>query len=53
MGRFVKGKLKTEIVIRPNKVFTSDKSLILYTACTIGSEKVDNAIKTLVDIVNG
>ena len=50
---YIKGTLKTESVIRPNKVFTADKSLILYTACTIGADKADKAIKTLIDIVNG
>ena len=48
---FVKGKLKTESVIRPNKVFTADKNLILYNACSIGNEKADKVIEVLIDIV--
>ena len=48
---YVKGKLKTESIIRPNKVFTADKSLIVYTACTIGDEKADKAIETLIDML--
>ena len=44
--------LKTASVIRPNKVFTADKSLILYTACTIDSEKAGKAIDVLMDILN-
>ena len=48
---YMKGTLRTESVIRPNKVFTADKSLILYTACTIDSEKTDKVIKSLIDIL--
>jgi len=50
---YVKGKLKIESVIRPNKVFTADKNLILYTACTIESEKTDKAIEALINIIKG
>ena len=47
---YVHGKLKAKSVIRPNKVFTADKSSILYTACTIGNKKSDIAIETLINL---
>ncbi|MCL2355963.1 MAG: type II toxin-antitoxin system PemK/MazF family toxin [Defluviitaleaceae bacterium] len=52
-GDYVRGMLKTESVIRPNKVFTADKSLVLYVACTIGNEKVNKTTETLMSILNG
>jgi mRNA interferase MazF len=48
---YINGALKTESVIRPNKVFTADKSLILYTACTIANKKANEAIGVLIDII--
>ena len=50
---YVNGKLNATSVIRPNKIFTADKSLILYVACAIENEKVDKAIETLMDVLNG
>jgi len=50
---YIRGRLKTKSIIRPHKVFTADKSLILYVACAIGNEKVNKAIETLMDILNG
>ena len=49
---FTKGKLKTKSILRPNKIFTADKNLILYTACTISNEKVDETIQALFNIMN-
>ena len=48
---FVDGKLKAESVVRPNKVFTADKSIILYIACKISVEKTERVIKSIVDIL--
>ena len=49
---YVSGALKAESVIRPNKIFAADKSLILYVACSIETEKVNKAIATLMGILN-
>ncbi|MCL1820520.1 MAG: type II toxin-antitoxin system PemK/MazF family toxin [Oscillospiraceae bacterium] len=48
---YINGKLNAKSVIRPNKIFTADSSLILYTACRIKDEKTDIAIKTIIDIM--
>jgi len=48
---FADGKLPTESVVRPNKIFTADKSIILYTICKIKSEKTNEVIKAIVDII--
>ena len=50
---YIRGPLKTKSIIRPNKVFTADKSLVLYVACTIGNEKVNKTTETLMSILNG
>ena len=49
---FIKGKLKAKSVIRPNKIFTADKNLILYTACIINDKKMDEVIKALINIIS-
>lgn len=49
---FIDGKLSTESVVRPNKIFTADKDIILYVACKINSEKTDKVIKAITDILN-
>jgi len=45
------GKLKIASVIRPNKIFTADKSLILYTACKLKKEKTNEIINVLIKIL--
>lgn len=49
---FIDGNLAVESVIRPNKIFTADKSIILYTACKITIEKTDIIVKAIADILN-
>ena len=49
---FIDGKLNTASVIRPNKIFTADSNIILYTACKINGEKIDTVIKAIMDIIN-
>ena len=49
---FVDGKLNVQSVVRPNKIFTADSSLILYTVCKISGEKTDIIIKSVIDIIN-
>ena len=49
---FTEGKLNTRSVIRPNKIFTADSNIILYTACKISSDKADITIKAIIDTLN-
>ncbi len=47
---FKNGKLPASSVIRPNKLFTADKSLISYRAGSINNKKVKEIEKALVSI---
>ncbi len=47
---FKNGKLPQSSVIRPNKLFTADRSLISYKAGSINDEKINEIEKTLVKI---
>jgi len=49
---FTNGKLNTASVVRPNKIFTADSNIILYTACKISSEKTDIVVNAIFDIIN-
>ena len=49
---FINGRLNVESVIRPNKIFTADSNIILYTACKISSDKMDAVVKAIIDIIN-
>ena len=49
---FVDRKLNTKSVVRPNKIFTADSSIILYTACRVSNHMTDMVIKAIVDIVS-
>jgi len=49
---FTDGKLNIASVIRPNKIFTADSNIILYTACKITKEKAGIVIKAISDIIN-
>jgi len=48
---FKDGKLNVNSVIRPNKIFTADSNIILYTACKISVEKTDTVINSIIDII--
>jgi len=37
---FTDGKLNVKSVIRPNKIFTADSGIILYTACKISGKRL-------------
>ena len=39
-GDFKKGSLKVESIIRPNKLFTADRSIILYKTGTLKDAKI-------------
>ncbi|HJH31329.1 MAG TPA: type II toxin-antitoxin system PemK/MazF family toxin [Methanosarcinaceae archaeon] len=47
---FNEGKLKLESRIRPNRLFTADRSIIEYKAGTLTNEKVKVIEQTLIDI---
>lgn len=47
---FKNGKLPHSSVIRPNKLFTADKSLISYKAGSVNDKKIKEIEKTLVNI---
>lgn len=47
---FNEGKLKVESRIRPNRLFTADRSIVEYKAGTLTNEKVKVIEQTLVDI---
>ena len=47
---FKNGKLPHSSMIRPNKLFTADKSLISYKAGSINDKKIKEIEKTLVNI---
>lgn len=49
---FISGKLTAKSIVRPNKIFTADKNLILYVACKINKKKTDTVVKVLTDIIN-
>jgi mRNA interferase MazF len=48
---FIDGKLNVNSVVRPNKIFTADSNIILYTACKISVEKTDIVINAITDII--
>ena len=49
---FINSKLNVNSVVRPNKIFTADSNIILYTACKISGEKTDAVINAIIDIIN-
>ena len=50
---FASGKLSAKSVVRPNRIFTAEKSMIAYTACKISEEKSAEIAVAIVDIING
>lgn len=48
---FASGSLAVDSVIRPNRVFTADNSLILYMACKATPDKTKEVIDRLVSII--
>jgi mRNA interferase MazF len=51
-GDFTSGSLPVDSFIRPNKIFTADKNLILSVAGHLSDIKTKEAIDTLVKIIN-
>ncbi len=45
-----KGTLNITSNIRPNKLFTADKNIVLYKICSLKKDKLDVIINKVVDI---
>jgi mRNA interferase MazF len=48
---FEEGSLRKISNIRPNRIFTADCKIILYKAGHIKSDKIDDVLKTIMDIL--
>jgi len=48
---FSKGSLKKESNIRPNRIFTADKNIILYEVGQINKEKMNQVIEKIIEII--
>jgi len=49
---FVTGSLPTNSFIRPNKIFTADKNLILYTSGHLSDTKIHNTLKAIIAVIS-
>lgn len=49
---FVKGSLNLNSYIRPNKLISIDKRIVLYKAGLISSDKLETVIKSVIDIIS-
>ena len=45
------GTLNTESNVRPNKLFTADKSIILYRVGTLQKEKLNEVVENVVKLI--
>jgi mRNA interferase MazF len=50
---FASGSLKQPSNVRPNKVFTADKSIVLYKAGSIQQSKLGEVIGKIVSVLQG
>jgi mRNA interferase MazF len=50
---FVSGGLSKTSNIRPNRLFTADRSIVMYKAGELSVEKLQLAIKKLITIIGG
>lgn len=48
---FKEGKLNLDSYIRPNRIFTADKSIILYKIGSIKEKKINEVIDTVIRIL--
>jgi mRNA interferase MazF len=48
---YLNGNLSTKSFVRPNKIFTADKGIILYIACQLRPKKTQEVINKIVDIL--
>ena len=49
---FLEGKLSVDSFIKPNKIFTADKNIILYRACSINKIKVNEVIEIIIKLLS-
>lgn len=50
---FEDGSLRKMSNIRPNRIFTADCKIIVYKAGHLKSDKIDAALKEVIDILTG
>jgi len=48
---FVQGNLSTNSNIRPNRIFTADKNIILYKVGSVKIEKIKEVIESIVKMI--
>jgi len=48
---FISGSLSVESLIRPNKIFTADKNIVLYTIGYLSDNKLSEVINYLVTLL--
>jgi mRNA interferase MazF len=48
---FISGSLSVTSFIRPNKIFTADKNIVLYLAGHISDKKISEVINAVVSII--
>jgi mRNA interferase MazF len=51
-GDFVSGGLPVDSFIRPNKIFTADKNIILSTAGHLCESKISDAVNAVIKIIS-
>jgi len=51
-GDFENGALSSDSTVRPNKIFTADKGIILYTVGRVDTQKMDEVIRVLSEIIS-
>jgi len=49
---FISGSLPVESFIRPNKIFTADKNIIISIAGHLNEDKINDAINTVIKIIS-
>jgi mRNA interferase MazF len=48
---FISGSLPVDSYIRPTRIFTADKDVIIRKAGTISSERMDNVVDSIISIL--
>lgn len=49
---FTNGSLPKDSNIRPNRIFTADSNIVLYRAGVLASDKVQQVITQIIEIIN-
>jgi mRNA interferase MazF len=50
---FMSGSIPLDSYIRPNKIFTADKNLILYTTWRLTETKIADVINSIISLIQG